>query len=136
MYKVEELLNTEIGSLSPIIAVCQLTTGEKYQFTIEKDETCKLMQCTEFEDKNSKELFESDYVSRVVISGDNITDECKFQYDYRNTVWWQESRSCFCLGSDLLEKWPEWITKGHILTIIGNIYENPELLTLYGEQQL
>ena len=80
-------------------------------------------QFTELKDKNGKEIYEGDIVNHgdemidEVVFGNYIIHNCEGMYDY--------STPCFCIKfSD---------SSGYAcldgeLEVIGNIYENPELL--------
>ena len=82
------------------------------------------MQYTGLKDKNGKEIYEGDIVS------------LKYLYDKRTTdkgqVVWREDKASFGLKSlkgltnEVYELYQ--VTAEHNLEIIGNIYENPELL--------
>lgn len=82
----------------------------------------KLMQYTGLKDKNGKEIYEGDIV------------EFKYPYDKRvktlGSIVWKEDKACF--GIDMKETTEKYelyrITAEHCLTVVGNIYENPELL--------
>ena len=75
--------------------------------------TCVLMRSTGLTDKNGKEIFEGDVVSGVEHDG-VILSKCEVVF----------RDGCFCLGR---EGWP-MILLNMTLEVIGNIYENPELL--------
>lgn len=74
-----------------------------------------IMQYTGLKDKNGKEIYEGD----IVIAYDEMTDAiCKGQ------IVWDECECGFCIkGSE-----PTFIGYYPELEVIGNIYENPELL--------
>lgn len=98
----------------------------------EKEQTCfevsfrkvELLQYTGFKDKNGVEIYDGYIVS------------VKYLYDKRTTdraqVVWQEDKASFGLKSlkGLTNEAYELyrVTAEHNLEIIGNIYENPELL--------
>lgn len=76
-----------------------------------------LLQYTGLKDKNSKEIYEGDIVEREVWAFGEpkiFTGEVK-EYE---CAWWIDS------GTAAVRLWNEI----HELKIIGNIYENPELL--------
>ena len=80
------------------------------------DKECVLMQCTGLKDKNSRLIYEGDIVKIFHVSG---TMQGKYFFD---VVKWNDLR---CLFS------PEnygIIDDDDIYEVIGNIYENPELL--------
>lgn len=70
---------------------------------------CKLMQYTGLKDKNSKEIYE----------GDKVSDE----NGIIGIVLWNESEAQFVVEyeEELMNLWAE-------CEVVGNIYENPELL--------
>ena len=89
-----------------------VTSDEGYDYIVEED--CELMQFTGLKDKNGKEIYEGD-----IIEG---------RYG-RQTVEWHLATG---FDSGLGELWgtnKEW------LEVIGNIYENPELLIHKSKQK-
>lgn len=88
------------------------------------DDDFVFMQYTGLKDKNGKEIYDGDIVS------------LKYLYDKRTTdkgqVVWREDKASFGLKSlkgltnEVYELYQ--VTAEHNLEIIGNIYENPELL--------
>ena len=87
-------------------------------------EQLKIMQYTGFKDKNGKEIYEGDIVSVKYIYDKRTTD--------RAQVVWREDKASFGLKSlkgltnEVYELYK--ITAEHNLEVIGNIYENKELL--------
>lgn len=82
----------------------------------------ELMQSTGLKDKNGKEIFEGDIVS------------FKYPYDKRfksiGNVVWRKDKACFGINMKKTTEQYELyrVTAEHYLTIIGNIYANPELM--------
>ena len=95
-----------------------------YWDTFENMDEIELLQYTGFKDKNGKEIYDGHIVS------------VKYLYDKRTTdraqVVWREDKASFGLKSlkgltnEVYELYQ--VTAEHNLEIIGNIYENPELL--------
>lgn len=83
----------------------------------------KLMQYTGLKDKNGKEIYEGDIVKFPEFNGDI----------YITPVAWD--KSCACFGVSFSGKYPvsfdyleEFYTELKDIEVIGNIYENPELV--------
>ena len=82
--------------------------------SIEKFEGIVLLQFTGLKDKNGKEIYEGDIVEAV--------------YGNRFEVWWSDKELRWETRNDV-------IVNGSLArlsepSVIGNIYENPELLTV------
>lgn len=97
-----------------------MNRGQKYPFLISSDgENSKnsiLMQCTGLKDKNGKPIYEGDIL------------QCELEIKSKNVVEWDSYFLTYKLGANHLaalsiERW----------MIIGNIYENPELLNNKGK---
>lgn len=107
---------TNISFDSKFVDICQQEDTERYtEMSVGFDEV-KLMQSTGLKDKNGKEIFEGDVVK---MSKDVSVDTTYYEVVRRRCgAYSLESKQHGC---DL------WI-RHTICEIIGNIYENPELL--------
>ena len=85
---------------------------------------CEIGQSTGLLDKNGKEIFEGDYINVTAPLYDDYIEWQKKNGGY--VVKWRDDECCFGLWDG--ERWEcpidWWVTK----EIIGNIYENPDLL--------
>lgn len=84
-------------------------------------EMIELMQYTGLKDKNRKEIYEGDILSIKVYSGDKVIVEGKTVVEFKDGcfgVIWGHDKAFLSLNSFFKAKFE----------VIGNIYENPELL--------
>lgn len=81
----------------------------------------ELMQYTGLKDKNGKEIFEGDIVKNTTIKPQNL--ECYVRQDAIGTV-----GDSFHFRKLPNEKDITWMWDLSKIEVIGNIYENPELL--------
>lgn len=82
---------------------------------------CNIMQCTGLKDKNGKLIFEGDILS-VMSDWEHTQNK-----ELRTVVGWNDVTGgwfCDCEATDCGGDMEEWDDA----EIIGNIYENPELL--------
>ena len=96
------------------------TSDRKLPIPIEKSELI-LMQSTGLEDKNGKEIFEGD-----ILCDEGIEQESEFVYvtvSYREGMW-----VCDQITDELCGYGGALNEFNNDYSIIGNIYENPELL--------
>ncbi len=76
-----------------------------------------IMQYTGLEDKNSKEIYEKDI----------LLENAK----QKAIVEWEEESACYVFSYDKEFAWfPTFDAVQHDWEIIGNIYENPELINI------
>ncbi|MCD5183879.1 hypothetical protein IV471_01035 [Enterococcus gallinarum] len=90
---------------------------------------CVLMQSTGLKDKNGVEIFEGDVVRYTwdMLSDVNATEKGKKVR--KSKVFWSDWRASWAVGkkscnNDLFR----YARNGNTVEVIGNIYENPELL--------
>lgn len=90
------------------------------------------MQFTGLKDRNGKEIYEGDIIS------DNITKRTEHLGYVMSEVIYQEELACFSIATLSEDKKERFIAPIHYLEldvipnkyeVIGNIFENPELLT-------
>lgn len=88
-----------------------------------KFEDCILMQCTGLKDKNGKLIYEGDILKAYFENSD--TGKMCFEYV---PVGYDEEKIAFYTG----KKYKALFAEGYFISeeyeIVGNIYENPELL--------
>lgn len=94
-----------------------------YDLTNNPSYPSEVMQYTGLKDKNGREIYEGD----VAITDLGHTVEIRWDFCTESTEEWDFEYTGFCMRNHKLQK-NFHLDKGHVLTIIGNIYENPELL--------
>lgn len=112
---------TNISFDSKFVDICQQGDTERYtEMSVEFDEV-KLMQSTVLKDKNCREIFEGDILAFE-------TDDEVIKVN----VFWDEEHALFMFESKKYneqEPLAELVENNtYPFEIIGNIYENPELL--------
>ena len=111
-----------VGDLDTSYKLVYLEEDNGYRCEMDFDEI-ELMQFTGLKDKNDNEIFEGDIVKFPEFNGDI----------YITPVVWDKSYACF--GLSFSGKYPisfdyleEFYTELKDIEVVGNIYENPELL--------
>ncbi len=97
------------GSLYP------MTEEDKYDWSIDCLQLI-IMQYTGLKDKNAKEIYE----------GDIITCENYTMYGGKYKVCWRQDFMAFMFDLELVS--PDYLHDAEGIEVIGNIYENPQLL--------
>jgi uncharacterized phage protein (TIGR01671 family) len=81
----------------------------------------KRMQFTGLKDKNGVEIFEGDILRSALRAKDVPDLIVSVRWCFDKTAWVVDYLSKNNIKPSLLSEWPHW-------EMIGNIYENPELL--------
>ena len=100
-----------------VVWCCDIKGDNCYESIIEKAE---LMQFTGLKDKNGKEIYEGDVVCVITGTGSAAAGLGRFHVE-----WWNKFGGFF-----LSPQTTHLFTDNYVLhyEVIGNIYENPELL--------
>jgi uncharacterized phage protein (TIGR01671 family) len=108
-------------------------------WSMTKDENMPVDQFTGLKDRNGKEIFEGDIVkmhTEFYVRGNPDDDDCAHDMDYTGVVVILASKGaciknpktyCYLSGEHDILKGYKYVT-GIRSEIIGNIYQNPELL--------
>lgn len=111
-----------VGDLDTSYKLVYLEEDNGYRCEMDFDEI-ELMQSTGIRDKNGKEIFEGD-----IVKFSDCDDDV-----YVTPVVWDKNYACF--GVSFGGKYPisfdyleEFYTELKDIEVVGNIYENPELL--------
>lgn len=111
-----------INFSNPMVVACSV---EKYSRYLDCPEECELMQYTGLKDKNGKEIYDGDivkysYKSNLCSDGDI---ESYFKIGFYNGSFLQSNLANID-NAEQYDLWYDWDE----LEVIGNIYENPELV--------
>lgn len=98
-----------------LVKIAQIENGCNYQGF--EDYECNLMQFTGLKDKDCKDIFEVDIV-KVEIPVVSVNEDFIGQVKMLEGRWWVDN------GNDAIPLWSEI----NEITVLGNIYENPELM--------
>lgn len=111
-----------VGDIDTSYKLVYLEEDNGYRCERDFDEI-ELMQFTGLKDKNGKEIYEGDIVK---------FSDCDDDVYVTPVVW---DKSCACFGLSFSGKYPisfdyleEFYTELKDIEVVGNIYENPELL--------
>ena len=90
-------------------------------YEVDRDTIC---QCTGLKDKNGKLIWEND----IVIDEQGNFYKAFWQNNYCQFSWVCVKTDVFLIGT----KWDLWSIKSFEIEVIGNIFDNPELLESEG----
>ena len=120
---------TNISFDSKFVDICQQGDIERYtEMSVEFDEV-ELMQSTGLKDKDGQEIFEGDIVKRDGVKRPEIV---RFgEWTDVDSLGYKEQYIGFYFESE--HEGQEWLHSvqpqfNHLYKVIGNVYENPELL--------
>ena len=104
----------KIFGFDDLWADCCFEVGVSFDGTLEAFEDLEIMQYIGLKDKNGKEIYESDFVDHP--NGIKVVN-------------WVDSLAAFDMGmSNFVSDQEMSMCYMDEITVIGNIYENPELL--------
>lgn len=92
-------------------------------------EHATIMMYTGLKDKNGKEIYEGDILATSNKESDGITDQWTLDENGYTKVLWDEENARFTYSLWFPTDDTDSIYGWQYVEVIGNIYENPELLT-------
>ena len=123
MYRVIYLQDLS-GTLWITKAVDSLYTQERARSDVRFDDNVVLMQCTGLKDKNGKLIYEGDLLKSKILQNDYLIfcEKCRSIQPHNL----DKGIGCYSCNNDLF--FIDVLDDISDIEIIGNIYENPELL--------
>ncbi len=122
MFYQEDFERVELDTKNKLVSlVISETIGSKYVLDYEDGIEAEIMQYISLKDKNRKEIYEGDILSIKIYGGDKVIVEGKTVVEFKDGcfgVIWGHDKAFLSLNSFFKAKFE----------VIGNIYENPELL--------
>lgn len=117
MCKVKRIRFDDEGNITTV-----LVKGQAFGSNVHLEEI-ELMQSTRLKDKNNKEIFEGDiFTNGIYVMSMKRHDTLGFYIDFKGKI------EFLADGTDLEECEEDTKEIANSIKIIGNIYENPELL--------
>jgi uncharacterized phage protein (TIGR01671 family) len=117
MCKVKRIRFDDEGNITTV-----LVKGQAFGSNVHLEEI-ELMQSTRLKDKNNKEIFEGDiFTNGIDVMSMKRHDTLGFYIDFKGKI------EFLADGADLEEFEEDTKEIANSIKIIGNIYENPELL--------
>jgi uncharacterized phage protein (TIGR01671 family) len=119
MYEVDDIMSVDFGKSEISVKTLFFERTSRYDF-----DDIVLMQSTGLTDKNGKEIFEGDVVTDGYTTGD-----IKYHTTYGfYMVDGNSSERWFSDGNSIEDFEEDAKTVSEILEVVGNIYENQELV--------
>lgn len=107
----------------PLVSTYDTSVNSEFYFAYSGQSNLEFMQYTGLKDKNGKEIYESDVVIGNT-SYERDSDECEWTKESPCIVEWHNE----CGGFYPFIMNNRWRCDVVNIEVIGNIYENPELL--------
>ncbi|MDH5085859.1 YopX family protein [Clostridium perfringens] len=119
----DDFERVELDTKNKMVTLIAEEESDKSHYVLDYEDgiEAEILQYTGLKDKNGKEIYEGDILSIKIYSGDKVIVEGKTVVEFKDGcfgVIWGHDKAFLSLNSFFKAKFE----------VIGNIYENPELL--------
>lgn len=119
----DDFERVELDTKNKMVTLIAEEESDKSHYVLDYEDgiEAEILQYTGLKDKNGKEIYEGDILSIKIYSGDKVIVEGKTVVEFKDGcfgVIWGYDKAFLSLNSFFKAKFE----------VIGNIYENPELL--------
>ncbi|UBK72381.1 hypothetical protein KLF32_05345 [Clostridium perfringens] len=119
----DDFERVELDTKNKMVTLIAEEESDKSHYVLDYEDgiEAEIMQYISLKDKNRKEIYEGDILSIKIYSGDKVIVEGKTVVEFKDGcfgVIWGHDKAFLSLNSFFKAKFE----------VIGNIYENPELL--------